>query len=148
MNHLGYYAGGIPQKGRGAIRSKSLGQPGAFHSPQIHNFLNYHHQDTAFVTPEDALKFKHWMGSDIVDHQRTRPYYPMFYDNNFNFMKDRTFWLGFLIMVSALVYINYKQMFEFDRWRMWTRREHMKELPAHHFINRGGVLMEKEFGGF
>ena len=100
------------------------------------------------MTAEDAVKFKHWMGSDIVDFQRSRPYYPMHYDKNFDFMKDRTFWLGFLLLSSALVYISYKQKYELDRWRMWKRREHLAEQPAHHFINRGGVLLEKEFVGF
>ena len=31
---------------------------------------------------------------------------------------------------------------------MWTRREKVHELPAHHYSNRGGVLLEKEFIGF
>lgn len=33
VNHLGYYSGGVPQKGRGAIRGKALGNVGEFHSP-------------------------------------------------------------------------------------------------------------------
>lgn len=33
VNHLGYYQGGIPRKDSGPIRSKSLGNPGEFHSP-------------------------------------------------------------------------------------------------------------------
>lgn len=93
VNHLGYYKGGVPRKDSGALRGKSLGNPGEFHSPQIHNFLEYAHQDTHFVTQEDAVKFKHWMNSDIVDFQRSRPYYPMYYDKDFNFMKDRSYWL-------------------------------------------------------
>jgi len=67
VNHLGYYKGGLPRKDSGPLRGKSLGNPGEFHSPQIHNYLNYHHQDTHFLTQEDAIKFKHWIGSDIVD---------------------------------------------------------------------------------
>lgn len=31
VNHLGYYNGGVPQKDRGAIRGKSLGNPGGIH---------------------------------------------------------------------------------------------------------------------
>lgn len=93
VNHLGYYQGGLPKKDSGALRGKSLGNPGEFHSPQVHNYLNYNHQDTAFVTQEDAVKFKHWMNSDIVDFQRSKPYYPMYYDRDFNFMKDRSYWL-------------------------------------------------------
>lgn len=67
VNDLGYYKGGLPQKDRGPIRGKAIGNVGEFHSPQIHNYLNYNHQDTSFLTAEDALKFKHWMGTDIVD---------------------------------------------------------------------------------
>lgn len=37
---------------------------------------------------------------------------------------------------------------ERDRWTMWQRREHLKDLKPHHLINRGGVLLEKEFVGF
>jgi hypothetical protein len=43
VNHLGYYSGGLPRKDSGPLRGKSLGNPGEFHSPQFHNYLNYHH---------------------------------------------------------------------------------------------------------
>ena len=67
VNHLGYYQGGNPVKGRGPIRGKAIGNTGEFHTPQIHNYLNYNHQDSSFQSAEDAIKFKHWMGTDIVD---------------------------------------------------------------------------------
>ena len=41
VNHLGYYKGGVPQPNRGAIRGKALGRPGAFHAPDLHNFLDF-----------------------------------------------------------------------------------------------------------
>lgn len=148
VNHLGYYQGGIPRKDSGPLRGKSIGNPGEFHTPQIHNFLNYNHQDSSFLTAEDAMKFKHWTGSDIVDLQRSKPYYPMHYDYNFDFMKDRSYWLGFILFAWAFVYWSYKYNTEVSRWRMWQRREHIQDLPAHHVINRGGVLLEKEFVGF
>ena len=116
VNHLGYYNGGLPNKDRGPIRGKALGNAGEFHSPQIHNYLNYHHQDTAFLNQEDAVKFKHWMGSDVVDFQRSRPYYPMHYDHSFEFMRDRTFWLGFLLLTTFGVYASYKYYYEKGRW--------------------------------
>jgi hypothetical protein len=75
------------------MRGTALGNAGEIHSVQMHNFLDYNHQDTAFVTSEDALKFKYWMGSDMVDYQRSKPYYPMHYDRDQNFMKDRAYWL-------------------------------------------------------
>jgi len=31
---------------------------------------------------------------------------------------------------------------------MWNRKEHLKDMPAHHFHNRGGVLIKKQFVGF
>lgn len=43
VNHLGYYEGGIPRKNSGPRRGKAIGNPGEFHSPQIHNFLNFNH---------------------------------------------------------------------------------------------------------
>lgn len=46
VNHLGYYNGGVPQKGRGAKRGKAVGNIGRFHHPDTHNFLEYNHQDT------------------------------------------------------------------------------------------------------
>lgn len=30
----------------------------------------------------------------------------------------------------------------------WERLENIEELPAHHFNNRGGVLVKKQFVGF
>ena len=148
VNPLGYYQGGVPRKNSGTIRGKSMGNPGEFHSPQVHNYLNYNHQDSSFLTAEDAMKFKHWMGTDIVDFQRSRPYYPMYYDRNMEFMRDRSFWLGFILVAMGFCWFSYKYTYEVNRWTMWTRREHIHELPAHHYINRGGVLLEKEFVGF
>lgn len=74
-----------------------MGNPGEMHSVQAHNFLNYNHQDSTLLNSEDAIKFKHWMGSDIVDFQMSRPAYPMYYDRNFEFMKDRSFFLVLLL---------------------------------------------------
>ena len=72
----------------------------------------------------------------------------MHYDRDMDFAKDRTFWLSFILLSMALVYGSYRYTYEKNRWTMWTRREHIKDLPAHHYINRGGVLLEKEFVGF
>jgi hypothetical protein len=88
------------------------------------------------------------MGSDVVDFQRSRPFHPMYYDRNFEFLRDRSFWFLFILASIGAVYGSYKWMYEVDRWHMWNRRENIKGLPAHHFINRGGVLLEKEFVGF
>jgi hypothetical protein len=39
-NHLGFYNGGVPRANRGSVRGESLGRPGNFHSPSMHNFIN------------------------------------------------------------------------------------------------------------
>lgn len=148
VNHLGYYKGGLPRKDMGAVRGKSLGNPGEFHTPEIHNFLEYKHQDTHFVTQEDAVKFKHWMATDQLDFQRARPYYPMHYDKNFDFLRDRSYFLG-LILTITLGSIGYrKYLQERNRWSQWGRTEKLNEVLPHHVSNRGGVLFEKEFIGF
>jgi hypothetical protein len=116
VNHLGYYQGGIPRKDSGPIRGKAIGNPGEYHTPQIHNYLNYNHQDTYFLSQEDAIKFKNWMTSDIVDFQKSKPFYPMHYDRDFNFLKDRTYWFYFLLAAWVFVYWTYKLQFEFARW--------------------------------
>ena len=46
------------------------------------------------------------------------------------------------------VYAGYAYDRETRRWQVWDRRENLKDLPAHHFSNRGGVLFEKHFVGF
>lgn len=73
MNHLGFYNGGVPKPNRGSIRGDALGRPGAFHSPQMHNWMNNHHGDSQRVTSEDAVKFKHFMGTDKPEFNRTMP---------------------------------------------------------------------------
>jgi hypothetical protein len=45
------------------------------------------------------------MNSDIVDYQRSKPYYPMHYDRNMQFMKDRSFWL-----VSQIRFLNHSNL--------------------------------------
>ena len=67
VNHIGYYKGGVPQKGRGTIRGNAMGAPGNFHYPNIHNRLNFHHPDAKVINSEDAIKFKAWMNTDKTD---------------------------------------------------------------------------------
>jgi len=42
------------------------------------------------------------MGSEVPDYQRSRPYYPMYYDRDFNFWKDRNYWLVFNSLLNFL----------------------------------------------
>ena len=60
VNHLGYYSGGIPQKGRGSIRGNALGNPGDFHTPEVHNFLQNYHADSKVINSKEVAMFKNW----------------------------------------------------------------------------------------
>lgn len=117
------YRGGVPRKDRGAVRGESLGIPNSFHSPKIHNYMNYNHADSFRVGAEDALQFKHWMGTDRVDFERTKPAYPMYYDKDFNFMKDRDYWLKLALAMGLTSYVYWKYKVEVDRARRTARME-------------------------
>ena len=148
VNHIGYYRGGLPQKGKGDIRGSALGSPGTFHSPKIHNRMNFHHPDAKIINSEDAVKFKAYMNSDKSEFQMSRPSYPMYYDKDFNFSKDRRFFLSLILAMLGGIYLFKKIPFEMDRQRRWERMENIADMPAHHFNNRGGVLIRKKFIGF
>jgi len=147
-NDIGYYRGGVPVKGKGTIRGTSLGRPGEFHQPSVHNHLENYHQDSKIVTSEDAVKFKAYMNSDKVDLTMTRPTHLMFYDRDMDFMKDRRFFLSFILGFLGFFFAYRRFKVEQDRMVMWERRESIEDLPAHHFNNRGGVLIKKRFAGF
>jgi hypothetical protein len=152
VNFLGYYRGGLPQKGKGRHRgnnkSESLGSPGMFHPPAIHNWQDNYNPEATFVTSEDAVKFKQWMRTDQVDFEMSRPHYKTYYDYNFEWFQDRSFYLGFLMLSLLGCYASNKWYVESCRWHTHQRRTQLQDMPAHHFNNRGGVLMEKEFKGF
>jgi len=148
VNHLGYYNGGVPRYNRGSIRGEAGGEAGSFHSPQIHNYKHFAHPDSYRVTPEDGLKFKHFMGTDKADFMRTRPSHPMYYDTDFNYAKDRDYWLKLILGMAAVSYGVKKFKVEKDRARMTARMEGYKNMPGHHFNNRGGVVVLKDFVGF
>lgn len=148
VNDLGYYNGGVPRKGRGPIRGDALMGPGWFHSPSIHNYMHYNHQDSARVTQEDGIKFKHFMGTDKVDFNRTQPGYPAYYDENHNYRADRDFWLRFGVFMLLGSYALKRWQLEADRSHMTDRMNGFPNTPGHHFNNRGGVLVHKQFTGF
>jgi len=148
VNDLGFYNGGVPRQYRGGVRADAIGEVGHFHSPQIHNSLNFNHPDSHRVTQEDALKFKHFMGTDKADFLRTKPAYPMFYDNDHNYRKDRDFWLKLMLGMAALNYGVQRYYVERDRKRMTARLNGYKDMPGHWFNNRGGVVVLKDFVGF
>jgi hypothetical protein len=148
VNHIGYYKGGVPVKGRGAMRGSALGPPGEFHLPQVHNRLNFYHPDSTVVNSDDALKFKSWMQSDKNAFNMSKPSHPMHYDKDFSFSKDRRFWMALFFGTLGFMWVCMKIPYELDRMQRWDRLENLKDMPAHHFNNRGGVLIRKRFIGF
>ena len=100
------------------------------------------------VTSEDAVKFKAYMGTDQYDFTRSKPTHPMYYDRDLGFQKDRSFWLVVCFALIGGIYIKARFIVERDRYHMWNRRENLSDMPAHHFHNRGGVLIRKQFDGF
>lgn len=148
VNPLGYYSGGLPQPGRGPVRGSSLGNPGEFHLPQVHNALNNFHQDSFLVTSEDAVKFKAYMNSDKYDFKRSRPVHPPYYDSEFLFMKDRSYWGALFFGLMTAIFVKKRWQVESDRWHMWVRKDSLTQMPGHHFVNKGGVVLKKQFVGF
>jgi len=148
VNDLGYYNGGVPRRYRGSLRGSAIGETGTFHSPQIHNFINFNHADSYRVTSEDAVKFKNFMTSDKADFLRTKPAHPMYYDKDHSYMRDRDFWLKVLVGMAALSYGVNKFQVEEDRSRRTERMNGYQNYPAHWFHNRGGVVVLKQFTGF
>jgi hypothetical protein len=88
------------------------------------------------------------MNTDKADFLRTKPAHPMYYDTGFNYAKDRAFWLRFLVGMFGGGYLVRKYQLEMDRLRMVQRKEGYPKIPGHHFHNRGGVVVLKEFSGF
>ena len=148
VNDLGYYRGGLPQRGKGPVRGNALGRPGDFHQPMVHNHLENYHQESNLVTSEDAVKFKAYMNADKVDFQMSKPTHPMHYDRDFNFMKDRTYWLGLIVLIGGFSFVKKRFEVEKDRWHMWSRKGDLDSVQPHHVHNRGGVLIKKQFIGF
>jgi hypothetical protein len=148
VNHLGYYNGGVPQKGRGAKRGKAIGNIGRLHHPDTHNFLEYAHQDTKQVTPEDQSHFQNWMLSDKADYKKTQGNYLMHYDKNFEFQRDRNFWLLFLLSIPLFQYLQAKWSIEQKRALRTKIQDEIEDMPGHYFNNRGGVLLKRQFAGF
>ena len=50
--------------------------------------------------------------------------------------------------ITFLTYAHKKFYVESDRMQRYDRMENIEKLPAHHYSNRGGVLIRKEFVGF
>ena len=100
------------------------------------------------MTSEDAVYFKHFMGSDKAAFERSKPAHPSFNDYDFTFMKERDYWLKLLLAMMAGTYLYRRWSVEVDRSRRTDRMNGCPSTPAHHFVNRGGVVVKKDFVGF
>ena len=88
------------------------------------------------------------MATDEADFNRTMPGHPMYYDRDFNYLKDRDYWLKAILASMFGSYLYKRLRLEQDRARMTARMEGYKNIPSHHFLNRGGVVVLKQFIGF
>jgi hypothetical protein len=50
--------------------------------------------------------------------------------------------------MTGVWFVQRKYSIEANRWMRWDRMENLKDKPAYHYSNRGGVLIEKQFVGF
>jgi len=144
----GFYKGGLPKKGKGQIRGQALAPPLYFHDPGIHNYLNYNHPDAKKVTTEEAIEFKQYMNTDKYDFNRSVPWFPMYIDRDFNFAKERRFYLALLVGLMFLFWAKRKYIVESKRIHRYEREHLLEDEDPKHFINRGGVLLKKSFRGF
>ena len=146
-NHLGIYDGGLPQP-RGYARGKAICPPGYFHLPHNHQIEEPKHQDSTLVGGLEAMQFKHYMKTDQPEIERTIPWYPLKFDPDYRSIRDRAFYLAILGSFAALTYVKAKAEVERRRLHRLDRMSNIEKMPAHHFVNRGGVLIKKEVEGF
>lgn len=55
------------------------------------------------------------MNSDKSDFNRSKPFYPMYYDKGFQYMQERVFWGKLLIVLALATYAQNKYRCEVDR---------------------------------
>ena len=49
----------------------------------------------------------------------------MYYDKDFNFRKDRSFWLCMILGILGGSYALKRYQVEKDRWAMWNNRDNL-----------------------
>lgn len=149
VNHLGYYRGGLPQKDRGNARGNANYAPGFPHNPEMHNNNMRLERESSEVTPKEALWFKHSQNIDKNEKVRPVQYNVLYTDPEFSYLKNRTFVGALLLGFMVFHYLKRAYYRETARAHRTERLpENLENAPAHHFVNRGGVLLKKEFQGF
>ena len=88
------------------------------------------------------------MLSDKADFNMSRPSHSTHIDRDMSFMKDRSFFLALLGGMFVFAYAKRRFYVEQMRYQRWERMESLEDAPAHHYNNRGGVLIKKQFAGF
>lgn len=102
VNAFGRYNGGVPQRDKGNMRGTSLGAPGSFHDPAIHNQKINPHPDSQFVTSADALAFKNYMMEDKYALKRRNTWFQAKID--YDFFKFETYALGWRWIRNILLF--------------------------------------------
>lgn len=150
VNHLGYYNGGLPQKSRGAIRQGTMGAPGTSHLALNHNEKLRMEREAFEVDSKRAEFFKNYQTQESAKGvNRQKPYYTLTEDPNWTYLRNRTYitWLALGVVgygIAKKIYVREtKRAIQNER-----HPDNIGSLPAHHFSNRGGVLIKKEFEGF
>ncbi|CAI2373728.1 unnamed protein product [Moneuplotes crassus] len=150
VNFLGYYDGGLPQKKSGAQRRGALNHPGAFHSPIRHNELERMERDGQRIDHLDTQQFSALQSLEQSHgRDRPRPYHPIDADPEMRYFKNREF--STAIIFGIFGFILAKKIYYREKYRMHMNErlpENLINAPAHHFVNRGGVLIKKEVVGF
>lgn len=72
----------------------------------------------------------------------------MYYDKDGNYMRDRDYWLKFIVGMMIFSYASKVYYREQRRSRRTARMDGYKDYPAHWFHNNGGVVVLKQFTGF
>jgi len=95
IDEFGRFKGGVPQKGKGAIRGSALGSPGSMHDPDIIQEFNEFKQTEQRVTEREANAFKNWMQSDSFGIKRRFLWFETHIDYEFFRFKNYRYGLRF-----------------------------------------------------
>ena len=150
VSHLGYYNGGLPQKERGNIRGSALDSPGKNHIATVHNEHVRMERDAFEVDKRRTGYFRNFQNQEKhTGVYRTKPFYPITEDPDWSYVRNRSYIT--LLTLGAIGVVIAKRIYYREQGRLLQAERHPENigsLPAHHFSNRGGVLIKKEFEGF
>jgi curved DNA-binding protein CbpA len=103
VNEFGRYRGGVPQKGKGEVRGNSMGGPGAYHEPLMHNYKINPNPDSQFVSGQDALAFKNYMAEDRYSLRRRSTWFQATVDYNYFRFENHKYGLRWLRNLAFFV---------------------------------------------